>query len=570
MMITEGVELSTHIYVALLKTCINMKWIARGYTLHAQIVMENLHLHPFINTTLLHMYFKFGMIVEARDIFDSSQFRDLILWTALITGYVEQDKCQEALDCFDQMQEEGMVPDPVTYVCCLKACAVLGNAAKGMEMHRDVVRLGFDSNRIVGNTLVDMYSRFGMLTDAKEVFEKLPEKDIVSWNTIATGYAENGLGAEVLALLQRMKMEGVEPDTITFVCCLRGCSSMRAIEKGQELHAELVKEGLESDQFVSSTLVDFYVKSEKLEEAREILDGMVMRDIVPWTAMVTGYAEHGCDDEVLDCYSLMQAETGPLTMATISSVIFAYAEQGEAEKTYWQFVHMQEQGLLPNSSIFVGLLVACRNSYTLQLGKIVHALSFRLSFGDIIVATAAINMYASCGSMVHAHTLLNALPFKKVITWNALMTGYAHHGNSKLVFGLLKDMQHELIAPDEITFLNVLSVCSHSGLYNEVLDYLEDMWHRGIYPNVKHYTCLIGLLCRTGQLDEAMAMLNMLPIDTGLMSWHAVLSACYKLGSMKLGKHAFDHVVSMDEDHGAAYILMSNVYSDSEIKDEMK
>lgn len=566
----EGLEPSTYTYVALLKACIKMKWVARGHALHAEMAKEGLDLDPFISSSLVRMYFKLGMLVEAQDVLNSLPARDVVLWTALITGYVEQGQCQEALSCFNQMQLEGMLPDPVTYVCCLKACGIVGNVEKGLEMHGDVVMKGFDENSIVGNTLVDMYARFGLLEDAKVVFEKLPERDIVSWNAIATGYAEHGCGEEVLNLLERMRGEGVEPDTITYVCGLRGCSSMRATERGRMLHAELVEEGMESDPYVGSTLVDFYVKCGKIAEARETLDEMLVRDLVPWTAMATGYAEHGNDEEVLDCYCRMLMEGVPLTKATLSSVIFAYAGQGEAEKTYQHFLLMQEQGLLPDSSFFVGVLVACGNSHALELGRRVHAQSYKMSLGDIILATAAIDMYGSCGSMEHAHELLDTLPTKAVITWNTLLTGYAHHGNCDLVFDLFEKMKEESVKPDKITFLNVVSVCSHLGLYDKVFDYFEDMKEKGITPTVKHYTCLVDLLCRAGQLDEAVALLKKLPIQPSLISWHTVLSACHKWGSVKLGRHAFDHAVSLDEDHGAAYILMSNMYSDMEVWEEMK
>lgn len=570
LMLEECLKPTTYTYVAILKACAKMKWLERGFALHAEIAEEGLHLDPFIGSTLVHMYFKFGTLAEARDVLDSLPFRDVVLWTALITGYVEQGLCHEALSCFNEMQLEGMLPDPVTYVCCLKACGLLGNVDKGLEMHSDVVMKGFDENLILGNTLIDMYAKFGLLADARQVFEKLPKRDIVSWNALATGYAEHGLGVEVLNLLENMSMEAVEPDAVTFVCFLKGCSSIGAFERGQELHAELAKEGLENDPFVGSTLVDFYAKFSALEEACDTFDEMPIRDLVPWNALITGYAEHGYDDEVLECLCQMHIEGVPLGIVTISSVIFGYAGQGEVEKTYIQFMRMQEQGLLPNSSIFVGVLVACGNSDALELGKKVHAQAYRIGLGDTILATAAIDMYCKCGSMTDAHHLLNALPIKAVVTWNSLLTGYAHHGNSELVFHLFEKMKKESIRPDKITFLNVVSVCSQLGLFDKIFEYLEDMKKKGIAPNLKHYTCLVDLLCRAGQLDEAVAMLKKLPIAPNLVNWHIVLSACQKWGSVELGRHAFEHAVSLDEDHGATYILMSNVYADADMREDMK
>eukprot|EP00250_Pteridium_aquilinum_P023247 c2648_g1_i1 orf=620-2701(+) len=570
MMQEECWEPTTYTYVAILKACTKMNWVERGHSLHAEIVKEGLHLNPFICSALVHMYFKFGTLAEARDVLDSLPSHDVVLWTALITVYVEQGFCEEALSCFKQMQMEGMFPDPVTYVCCLKACGILGTVDRGMELHSDVILKGFDENLIVGNTLVDMYAKFGLLAEAKEVFEKLPQRDIVSWNALATGYAEHGLGLEVLNLLGRMNMEAVEPDTVTFVCCLKGCSSIGAVVRGQELHAELAKEGLESDPFVASTLVDFYVKCSALAEARDTFDEMPIRDLVPWNALITGYAEHGYDDEVLDCFCQMHVEGVPLGIVTMSSVIFGYAGQGEVEKTYKQFLRMLEQGLLPNSSIFVGVLVACGNSDALELGKKVHAQAYRIGLADTILATAAIDMYGKCGSMPDAHKLLDALPSKAVVTWNSLLTGYAHHGNSELVFHLFEKMKKESIRPDTITFLNVVSVCSHLGLFDKIFEYLEDMKKKGIVPTLKHYTCLVDLLCRAGQLDEAVAMLKKLPIPPNLVGWHIVLSACHKWGSVELGRHAFDNAVSLDEDHGAAYILMSNMYAEADIWEDMK
>jgi pentatricopeptide repeat protein len=561
----EGFSPSTYTFVSLLKACGKMDWVERGKELHQEIAQEECDQDLFVGNSLVHMYFNFGMLEEARDVLNCLPERDIVSWTALITGYVEQAQCSEALLCLKQMELEGMSPDPVTYVSCLKACGILGDVEKGLEIHKRIILMGFEENLILNNTLIDMYGKCGLLTDAKKVFDTVKYKDIITWNALAAGYAEHGFGEEVLDLLKMMALEKVHPDGITFMCGLKACSSMGDSKRGQELYAEVVKEGFENDPFIGSVLIDFYAKLGALAEAREMFDEMPVRDVVTWTALTTGYASQGLDEEVLACFCQMQQERLPLDSILINTVMFSYADQGEIEKTRKLYFLMQEQGSLLNTSAFVGILVACGNSEALEIGKRVHAQSHNMGLSEQILATAILDMYCKCGSMSYAHQFFNLLPTRSSPIWNTLLTGYAHHGMADVVFQLVDQMNAEGVMLDNVTFLTIISVCNHLGLVDKGLEYFEGMQKHNVFPVMKHYSCVVDLLCRVGRLEEAVSMVGKMPIQPNLAVLHILLSACHKWGNVEIGKHVFNHARRLDEKHGAVYILMSNIYADSNI-----
>lgn len=353
------------------------------------------------------------------------------------------------------MQLEAIAPDAGTYICSLKACIREATTDKGMEMHIKVVEDGYENDLTIGNSLVDMYASWGCLGEAQEVFDELSVQSVSSWNALISGYTEHGLGKEALKLLEQLQQEPLALDAITYVSGLKACGCMGAINKGRDFHAEITKRG---------------------------------------------YDKH--------------------PLARINSV-----------------------NIHDDSSLEAGNWAVAATT-------------------DTILGTALIDMYCRCGMMLDAQVTFHATLKKDLITWNSFLIGHARQGETESVFQLLERMRKEGIQPDRFTFLCTLIVCSHAGLTGRGLKYFESMSKEyGITARSEHLNCMVDILSRAGRLEEAVTMLEKMPLQPNFVTWNTLLGACYKWGSADLGIYAFECTEETVEDFSAAFTLMGNIYA---------
>lgn len=555
-------------YINSLKACKSTGSFRSGLKVHLMIIEEGYEEDNIIGSTLVDMYANCGSILDAKEVFEELPVRDVFSWTALIAGYTEHGSDKEALVCYEQMQLNGVSPDIVTMVCSLQACGNLGDVDRVREMHVELAKKGFEQDLSVGNHLVQMYAKCSSLLEAQEVFKGLSCQDVVSWTALITGYADEGLNEEVLSLLEKMQLEGVSSDAVTFVCSLRALSSVGDINKGQALHTDITRKGFDGDPFIGNTLVGMYAKCHSFEEAHYIFDRLAVRDVVSWTALMGGFNEQGANEEALKCFEQMQFEGVLPDLVSWNAVISGYVEQDQSDKASLLYMQLQEQGLLPSSSIFLTMMKACGNTAALDAGRRFHAQILRVgckSNGEVKLATAVIDMYGKCGNMFEAQQIFDACLPGDLAIWNALVAGYTCQGESELVFCKLDKMMNlEGIQPDDFTFVSAITACSHVGLVDFGQKYFQHMSKDyGIEPTMKHYNCLFDLLGRAGQVEEAVFTVGMMPFKADFVVWSTILGACQKWGDVELGRQAFKHCMRIEENHAAMFILMSNISVDS-------
>lgn len=561
----EGISPSEVTLFGCLKACSIVGAVSKGREIHAESVKEGYETDPLVCNTLVDLYGKCGLLVEARKVFDDLPVQDVVSWTALIAGYVEHGHGKEALSCLEQMRFKNMSPDAFTYACSLRACGSIGAVDRGQEIHSEMVKEAFERDPFVCSSLVDMYGKLGLLSEAWQVLDKLHIHDTVSWNTLIGLYAEQGLCEEALNCLEKMRIKAIPLDAITFVCCLQACSSLGAINRGQELHVEILKKSFERDLSVGNTLVDMYAKYGLLAEAQKVFDMLPVQDVVSWTALMAGYVEDGHSEEALSCFQHMLLKGVAPNAFSWNTLILGYSEQGEIKKAFKLYGQMQEQGLVPNEVTFLNILKGCGNTAALEIGKKIHIQCNGVGRHEITeasTATAIVDMYGKCGSMIDAQQVFDVMPMKDQSTWTALITGYARQGESELVFRLFGRMRKAGIQPDEITFVSILSVCTHAGLLEEGYNYFVAMnVEFGITPCIEHHNCMVDVLSRAGQLQEAVALLEKVTTEPDFVMWSTMLGACRSWGDVKLGRQAFEFAVRLNEEHSAAYTLMSNTYT---------
>ncbi|KAI5080114.1 hypothetical protein GOP47_0005593 [Adiantum capillus-veneris] len=524
---------------SLIWACCKTKDLSTGIKLHNELQSRGLAEKNY-SRALVSMYAKCGDLQRAQALLDKHNSSSIVPWNALIAGYARQGKGQNALDCFEQMQREGISPNSVTYTCILKACARMRAIDKGKKIHEEISKQGLLEHDIILSTaLVDMYAKCGCLPQAQGVLEKLPSRSVVSWNALVAGYAQQGHGRQALDCYEQMRCEGIQPDSVTYTCILKACAGIRAIDKGKQIHNEILRQGLlEHDIMLSTALVDMYAKCSALPQAQSVLEKLLSRDAISWSALITGYAQEGKGQQALECYERMQSE-----------------------------------GIHPDSGTYVAILNACALTGAIDKGKHVHdeILRQELLEHDSLVGNALVDMYAKCGALPQAQSVLEKLPFRDVVSWNTLITGYAQKGKGQQALECYEQMQQEGILPDAVTYHCLLNMCSHLGLVEEgqgLFDSMEAVG--GLKPDLECFTCMVDLLGRAGHLIKAVEVIQGMPFTASSAIWHCLLGACLKWVDVNVGTWAFEQAIEVDRSDVSVYVLMVNIFAAAGMQEKAK
>eukprot|EP01018_Ginkgo_biloba_P008766 Gb_30991 [translate_table: standard] len=448
-------------YASLLQGCVNMKALTEGKLVHAHMVETRFKPDVFLETKLVIMYTKCRSLVNARRVLDEMPERNVVTWTAMITAYAKYGHCDEALTLYSEMQQTGIQPNEFTFSSVLVACANLAALEHGKEVHEDVIRSGFQCNIFVGGSLVDMYVKCRRLEDARKVFDKMPEGNVVSWTAMIAGYAQNGDVDEALKLFEQMpernvvswtamiagytqnghfdgalelfrqmQLTEVKSDSDFFASVLPALANLAALQRGREVHEDIIRTGFQSNVFVGSALIDMYAKCGSIEDARRVFDKMPERNVVSWTAMIVGYAMHGCGREALQLFQQMQRSGMKPNLVTFVGVLSACCHAGLVDDGYQYFDRMCRDyhltpeiehyccmvdllgraGLLneahdfinkmpikPNATVWVSLLAACRVHTNVELAERVSEHLFVLDPENATHYVLLSNIYAAAG-----------------------------------------------------------------------------------------------------------------------------------------------------------------------------
>lgn len=374
-----------------------------------------------------------------------------------------------------------------------------------------------------------MYSRFGEISTARQVFDQLPHRNLVSWTSLISGYAQNGFPLAALHIFQTMRLTSpaVVPDFVVLVSVLKAYVDVGDLEQGRCVHGLVVKFGLEEELDLLITLTSMYAKGGQVRIARSMFDQVLSPELILWNAMISGYAKNGHAEEAVELFKEMISRKFDPDSITLRSAILAFSQLGSLEAAGWmsEFVAVSE---LKN---------------------------------DIFVKTAIIDMYAKCGSVVLARKVFDSIPHRDVVVWSAMIMGYGLYGQGKEAIDLFHDMIRSQIRPNDVTFVGLLSACKHSGLVEEGRGYFNSMRNHGIEPRHQHYACIVDLLSRAGHLEEAYEFIREMPMAPEVTVWGALLNACRIHGDVELGKYAADRVFALEPWNAGHYVQLSNIYA---------
>lgn len=524
-------------FTYLLKVCGDQGRVGVGKMIHGQLVVHGFGADLFAMAGVVNLYAKCGEVVEAYKMFDRMPERDLISWNMIVSGFAQNGFSRMALDLVARIWDEGRrKPDWITVVSVLPAVADIGVLRIGKAVHGYVVRAEFEESVVVASALIDMYSKCGAVGVARLVFDGMRKRNVVSWNSMMAGYVQGGDPEEAMKVFEMMLDQGVEPNNVTVMEALHACADLGDFERGVLVHKLVDRLKLGSDVSVANSLISMYSKCKKVDLAAEVFRNLQNRTLVSWNAMILGYAQNGCVNEALNYFS-----------------------------------EMRSQNLIPDSFTMVSVLPALAELSVTRYGKCIHALIVRSSFDrNVYVMTALIDMYAKCGAIVTARKLFEMMEERHVTTWNAMIDGYGTHGLGKAAVELFNDMQKGAIKPNDITFLCVISACSHSGLVEDGLQCFTSMKKDyNIEPSVDHYGAMVDLLGRAGHLTEAWDFIQHMPIEPGITVFGAMLGACKIHKNVELGEKAAYRLFELNPDDGGYHVLLANIYASASMWDKV-
>ena len=400
----------------------------------------------FLATKLVNFYSVCDSLRNAHLLFDRIPRSNLFLWNVLIRGYAWNGPYEAAISLYHQMLEYGLAPDNFTFPFVLKACSALSAIEEGRNIHEHVIRTGWETDVFVGAALIDMYAKCGCVRSAREVFDKIEERDAVLWNSMLAAYSQNGHPDESLALCSEMALAGLRPTEATLVTVISASADIAALPQGKELHGFSWKHGFESNDKVKTALVDMYAKCGSVKVARNLFERLKEKRVVSWNAIITGYAMHGHANEALDLFEEMKEKS------------------------------------LPDHITFVGVLAACSHGGLLDEGWIFFESMVRdyRIVPTIQHYTCMVDLLGHCGRLDEAYNLImqmRAMPDSGV--WGALLNSCKIHGNVELGEVALEKLI-ELDPDDSGNYVILSNIYAQAGKWEGVARLRKLMIDRGI------------------------------------------------------------------------------------------
>ncbi|KAL8517866.1 hypothetical protein ACS0TY_009250 [Phlomoides rotata] len=534
---------------------------------HSSLIKNGSVHMPHVVNYLLSLYFKNSDLECARNLFDEIPERDVKTWTVVISGFSKHRRNRIALDYFTAMLNEGTVaPNAFTLSSVLKCCASLRSGLRiGKAIHGWMVTNGVDADVALANAVLDLYAKFRVLDYVKIFFEcmdekdstswnimmlanlskgemkesldffwRLPGKGVSSWNTIINGLLQQGLEGKAMELLYQMVKTGPPFNGFTCSTSLVLASSLKDLQLGRQIHCQLLRTGMNEDSFASTSLLDMYCKCREMGKAsiifRELLShDDLMAQKVSWSTMIAGFVHHGMIEDALVYFCSMNREKLEVDLYTLTTIVAASA-----------------------------------NAALLELGQQIHALTLKLGHRqDIFLCSSMIDMYAKCGKLDDTRSYFRETGTRNVVLWSAMISSYAMHGCGKEAIQLFELMRkQEGIRPNEVSFLGLLTACSHAGLVEDGCKYFKMMIDvYGLQPGAEHFACVVDLFGRAGQLKEMKDFVYDSGIHHLKQVWRTYLSSCWLHKNVEMINWVSKKVFELHPREAEPYLMISNTYS---------
>ncbi|KAJ7967122.1 Pentatricopeptide repeat-containing protein [Quillaja saponaria] len=538
-----------------------------------------------------------GSMEDALVLFEKTNHFDAYVWNIMIRGYTNNGLFQEAIRFYHRMEYEEVQTDNFTYPFVIKACGGLLAMTVGEKVHGKLFKIGLDSDVYICNALISMYGKLGNIEYALKVFDEMHVRDLVSWNSLISAYSSVGDGSNSLMCFREMLVLGIQPDRFSIVNSLVACSLECCLHSGKEIHCVVLRHAIESDVMVQTSLVDMYGKCGRVDYAERLFNRISPRNIVAWNAMIGGYALNGSPPEAFGSLRKMrEADNLSADSITLVNLLPSCAQlgavlQGKAIHGYAirkgflphpvletalldlhgefealkLFQDLLTEHLKPDGVTIASILPAYASLASLREGRQIHGYITKSErYLNTFILNSLVYMYASCGDIGTARKIFDLMSIRDIISWNTILMAYAIHGLGRSSIELFSEMRRQGIKPNESTFVSLLSSCSISGMVNEGWKHYSSMrMDYGIEPRIEHYGCMLDLIGRTGNLDQAKSFIEEMPLVPTARIWGSLLNASRMHRNLELAELAAEHILSMEHDNTGCQVLLSNMYAEA-------
>ncbi|KAI5073852.1 hypothetical protein GOP47_0011865 [Adiantum capillus-veneris] len=448
--------LPTSIYLSLLKASVRSNSLLLVLYTRIHLTANRVSVKGFLADYLVMTLAKCGAVDEARNLSASLPHLTVFSWTAIIFAYANSDRGEEALEAYQDMLKDGISPDSFTFVSLFKACGSIPNIDQGKALHLHAQNMGLATHKFVGNSIVSMYGKCGVISDAEDVFVAMTDRDAVSWNGMLSAYVEQGQGKKSLLLYRQMHEEGMVADLATFVIVFQACATLAEDEDaprslkaaiyqiGRALHSDARKKSFDSHFLVGTAILSMYAHCGTFVEAESIFSMLLNRDLIAWNAMLTVYVEQEQAEKALSLYLHMQQEGISPDLLTYLFAVQACGILGEKA----------------DNSVHAGMTI----SRCLEIGQAFHLeLRSKGYSAHIPVANALLSMYGKCGALAEAEEAFHEINECDIISWNAMLAAYCEHGQKEKALSLFKVMHTQQVSVTDVTLICILQICGETG-----------------------------------------------------------------------------------------------------------
>lgn len=473
----------------------------------------------------------------------------------------------------------------------IRNCTINGHICQGEQLHCYVLRSGFTSNVFVSTALIAFYAKLVSLEDAHKLFVEMPQPNVVTCNTMISGYVHSGKLHKALYFFLDLCKSYIRADAYSFTSALAACGQLSLLQLGMSIHLRIVTYGLESSVVVANCLIDMYGKCSSVEDAVRVFDELIDKDVISWNSiiaasarnqitelasayfsqmpcpdtisyneLINGIAQFGNIDEAIE---ILRNMPGP-NSSSWNAIITGYVVRNRPWEALKFFTQMHTNAVPTDEYTFSSILsgVSCLSS--LKWGSLLHCCTIKHGLiASTIIGSALIGMYSKCGQVKNAEMLFHSLPSKNIVTWSSMISCFAHNGESHKVVQYFEELKGvKGLKPDDITFVNLLAACTHNKMPLEKgYEYFTSMIKEyGIEPRPEHLGSLIRLMGHHGEVSRAEKMIYELGFESRSSVWRALLGACGTCGNLEVAKVAAAKVTELKGDDEFGYVVLSNIY----------
>ncbi|KAI5082456.1 hypothetical protein GOP47_0002199 [Adiantum capillus-veneris] len=502
----SGTEPDNVFLASILRACRDTGSIKNACLMHKTLILSGLDLKLSIQDMLVGMYFKCGALEDGYKIFKTMAERSLSAWSSILGGCVQLGMAAHALDLHERMILENMHSDVSILVTVLKACSKLQNLWQGKSIHARVFFHDLEGALVIGNALIDFYMKCQCAEMAQKVFEGLPDKNLVTWNSMIAGYVNNNQELFARKLFQEMKVEGLAPDDFTYAAMMKSCGSAKALGLARLIHEQVVAFGFEADAFVGSVIVDTYAECGTLEDAHEVFEKLPCKNVVCWNTMISRHAQLGNGIQALELFETMQG-----------------AQIGADKLTYLCILQV------------CGMLLAGLWKHIM----IIHDLIVRGDLeSDLFLGTALVDSYAKSSNLEAARKVFDIMSNRTVVTWCSMIAGYVQHGLGSFALDLISKMISVGLRPDRSTFLVAMKACVDTGAVDQGRLIHDWIIRDELELDLDICSAIINFYGKCGSLQEALKVFSSLPHRDSICL-NALISGYASHGSRESAEQTF-------------------------------